>query len=173
MIRLSSYFILVAVLVSGFGYYYIHSGEKDVVIVEKTATKQIETENVDLIEKNLTTEELKVFENEDISDLAEKEYVSVDVVTVTESDTINQLMLDILPHKELNLYNVNTQEKIETVYSVAGQYVPEALDKLDKFMRDWRRNQVIDIDPELYDLLHELHAEGGWQISYSLNFWSP
>ena len=76
---------------------------------------------------------------------------------------LNQQYLDtdtlfsIIRYKDLHLYNVNTNEELEVVFWKNGEFVPAALDKLDQFMRDWRRDEVIDIDPQLYLLLHKIY----------------
>jgi uncharacterized protein YcbK (DUF882 family) len=74
-------------------------------------------------------------------------------------DAISQTeaMFEVIPYKDLALHNVNTNENLEVVFWVGGAFVPSALNELDTFMRDWRKNQVIDIDPELYLLMYELH----------------
>ena len=41
-------------------------------------------------------------------------------------------------------------------YCSAGCYRPEALDKLNYILRDFRVNEIKPIDPTLFDLLHEL-----------------
>ena len=62
-----------------------------------------------------------------------------------------------IDYKALDLYNVNTQEELKTVFWAEGEYQQEGLDQLNRFMRDWRQNEVQQIDPELYTLMHELH----------------
>ncbi len=44
---------------------------------------------------------------------------------------------------------------------VNGRYVPSAMKKLNYILRDWRRNEVITIDPKTIDLVWELHADLG------------
>jgi uncharacterized protein YcbK (DUF882 family) len=63
--------------------------------------------------------------------------------------------------RTIAMYNIHTKETISIVYKKNGKYVPEAMKKLNYFMRDWRKNEVITIDPELIDLLWEVHAELG------------
>jgi uncharacterized protein YcbK (DUF882 family) len=61
--------------------------------------------------------------------------------------------------RKLTLHNIHTQEDISIVYKRGGAFVPEALGKLDNFMRDWRRNVTIKMDPELYDVIWTLQKE--------------
>jgi len=58
----------------------------------------------------------------------------------------------------LRLFNTHTLERLEVVYRRDGVYDPEALAKLDRFLRDWRVGEVRRYDPRLFDLLAELQA---------------
>ena len=138
-----------------------HQSTEPIQTVENLYTKEIEIQNKKLLKENLSRDEAKLLENKDISDL-NNEYTDIeltDAIDVPYDIPVSDFMLELIPHKELELYNVNTQEKLEAVFWVAGDYVPEALGELNQFMRDWRRNQVIDIDPDLYKLLHDLYNE--------------
>ena len=63
--------------------------------------------------------------------------------------------------RTLSLYHVHTKESITVTYMVKGRYVPSAMKKINYLMRDWRRNEVITIDPKTVDLMWELHADLG------------
>jgi uncharacterized protein YcbK (DUF882 family) len=63
--------------------------------------------------------------------------------------------------RTIALYNIHTKETLSIVYKKDGKYVPDAMEKLNSFMRDWRKNIVIKMDPELIDLLWEIHTELG------------
>lgn len=63
--------------------------------------------------------------------------------------------------RTLSLYQVNTKESLTVTYKVNGRYIPSALRKINYLMRDWRRNEVIAIDPKTIDLMWELHADLG------------
>jgi uncharacterized protein YcbK (DUF882 family) len=65
--------------------------------------------------------------------------------------------------RSLSFYNIHTQESIAIVYKRGGQFDQAALQKLNYFMRDWRRNATIKIDPELFDLIWEIYRELGSQ----------
>jgi len=56
----------------------------------------------------------------------------------------------------LRLYHTHTDERIDVVYRRGDQYVPSALVRLDQFLRDHRTGDVIQLDPRLFDLLHDL-----------------
>ncbi len=63
--------------------------------------------------------------------------------------------------RTLSLYHIHTKESITVTYMVKGRYVPSAMKKINYLMRDWRRNEVIKIDPKTVDLMWELHADLG------------
>jgi uncharacterized protein YcbK (DUF882 family) len=47
------------------------------------------------------------------------------------------------------------------VYRHGDEYLPEALAKLDEFLRDHRTGDVLHYDPQVFDLLHDLDARLG------------
>jgi uncharacterized protein YcbK (DUF882 family) len=63
--------------------------------------------------------------------------------------------------RRIELYNIHTKNEISIVYKRDGKFIPEALKKLNYFMRDWRRNLVTKMDPELFDIIWEIHRELG------------
>ncbi|MDR7116205.1 DUF882 domain-containing protein [Caulobacter sp. BE254] len=56
----------------------------------------------------------------------------------------------------LKLHNIHTQEKLEAVYFDKGEYVPDAVQALDKVLRDYRTGDVYSMHPELFDTLSAL-----------------
>jgi uncharacterized protein YcbK (DUF882 family) len=63
--------------------------------------------------------------------------------------------------RTLSLYQVHTKESITVTYMVKGRYVPSAMKKINYLLRDWRRNEVLAIDPKTVNLMWELHADLG------------
>ena len=61
----------------------------------------------------------------------------------------------------LLLYNTHTAERIDIVYRRGEAYIPEALAKLDFFLRDHRTGDVRHFDPRMYDILSGLTASVG------------
>jgi len=61
----------------------------------------------------------------------------------------------------LSLFNTHTDERMEIVYRRGDRYIPEALAKLDYFLRDHRTGDVRHFDPKLYDILSDLTAAVG------------
>lgn len=63
--------------------------------------------------------------------------------------------------RTVSFYHIHTKESITVTYMVKGRYVPSAMKKINYLMRDWRRNEVVTIDPKTVDLIWELHADLG------------
>ena len=62
--------------------------------------------------------------------------------------------------------HTHTRERIELVYAVNGDYVPDALTTLNRFLRDHYSGTVGQMDPQLFDLLHRVRlALGGTSLS--------
>jgi uncharacterized protein YcbK (DUF882 family) len=65
------------------------------------------------------------------------------------------------PDHLLLLYNTHTRERLDIVYRRGDAYIPDALAKLDLFLRDHRTGDVRHFDPRLYDILSDLSASVG------------
>ncbi len=56
----------------------------------------------------------------------------------------------------LRMHHLHTGEDIDVVYRVGNAYIPEALDRLNYFLRDHRTQDVSSYDPKEFDVLHAL-----------------
>jgi uncharacterized protein YcbK (DUF882 family) len=63
--------------------------------------------------------------------------------------------------RTISLYHIHTKESLSITYMVKGRYVPSAMKKINYLLRDWRRNEVVTIDPKTIDLIWEMHADLG------------
>lgn len=63
--------------------------------------------------------------------------------------------------RSLKLYYIHTKEKADIVYKKNGRYVAGGLSKINRFLRDWRRNEPTKMDPELLDLVWEAYRATG------------
>jgi uncharacterized protein YcbK (DUF882 family) len=59
--------------------------------------------------------------------------------------------------RRINMYSGRTGERIDTVYWIDGDYIPEALDEINRFMRDWRSGQTKRIDTRALDIFAASH----------------
>src|SRR5262249_476089 len=53
--------------------------------------------------------------------------------------------------RSLNMIHMHTGESINIVYMRDGRYDTQALQKLNWFLRDWRREEPTRMDPRLFD----------------------
>lgn len=60
--------------------------------------------------------------------------------------------------RKLALLHAHTGERISLVYAEGARYEPQALQALDRFLRDHYSGDVGQIDPLLFDLMHRLQA---------------
>ena len=58
----------------------------------------------------------------------------------------------------LRLDNLHTGESLDIVYRIGDTYLPEALEKLDYFLRDHNTDDTISYDPREFDVLHDVLA---------------
>lgn len=65
------------------------------------------------------------------------------------------------PEYRLHLHHLHTGEDLDIVYRIGNTYVPDALERLNFFLRDHRTQAVSDYDPKEFDVLHELMTSLG------------
>jgi uncharacterized protein YcbK (DUF882 family) len=63
--------------------------------------------------------------------------------------------------RSLRLYNIHTGESLNTTFWADGQFVPDALQDVNKLLRDYRNNKVDAMDPTLLLLLDHVNAKFG------------
>ena len=65
------------------------------------------------------------------------------------------------PSYSLHLHHLHTGESLDVVYRVGDTYLPDALEKLNYFLRDHRTEGEKSYDPKTFDLLHTLMMKLG------------
>lgn len=63
--------------------------------------------------------------------------------------------------RSLKLYYIHTKEKAVITFKRNGRYDQKGLQELNRFLRDWRRNQPTKMDPRLFDLVWEVYKRSG------------
>jgi uncharacterized protein YcbK (DUF882 family) len=63
--------------------------------------------------------------------------------------------------RTINLSDSHTNEAGSFTYMVNGIYDSAVLEKLNWFMRDWRHDEKISMDPKLFDIVWEVYRESG------------
>jgi uncharacterized protein YcbK (DUF882 family) len=63
--------------------------------------------------------------------------------------------------RTLKIYHVHLNEHSEITYKRNGRYLSDGLNKLNRAVRDWRRNEPTKMDPKLFDLIWEVYRKSG------------
>lgn len=61
----------------------------------------------------------------------------------------------------LSLHHLHTDERISVTYRIGDRYQRAALAKLDHFLRDFRTEDTVRMDPQLFDLLYDVKCHLG------------
>jgi uncharacterized protein YcbK (DUF882 family) len=80
-----------------------------------------------------------------------------------------------LPRKRIAFTNLHTGEHLEVEYFRDGDYVADALAKIEVVLRDWRNDERHAMDPKLMDYLVDVAAGVGVAPAFSVisGFRSP
>lgn len=63
--------------------------------------------------------------------------------------------------RSLSLYHTHRGDSITVVFRRNGRYDPEGLKRLNHFLRDWRTNEQVEMDPRLFDAVWDVAREFG------------
>ncbi len=75
-------------------------------------------------------------------------------------ETVDVTPLEGKPY-QLRMTNLHTGENLDIVYRIGDTYIPEALDRLNYFLRDHNTQDVSTYDPKEFDVLHAMMARLG------------
>jgi uncharacterized protein YcbK (DUF882 family) len=70
--------------------------------------------------------------------------------------------------RALSFYHTHTGERLRLTYAEGGKHIPEALDEINRFLRDFRSGEAHPIDPQLLDILHRLQQATGGRGPYEI-----
>ncbi|WP_433966995.1 YcbK family protein [Tunturiibacter gelidiferens] len=62
---------------------------------------------------------------------------------------------------QLRMTNLHTGESLDVIYRIGDTYIPEALEKLNYFLRDHNTQDVVHYEPKEFDVLHALMSRLG------------
>jgi uncharacterized protein YcbK (DUF882 family) len=82
-------------------------------------------------------------------------------LAVTAAPNVTESAIANGDTRTLTLSNGHTDESGSFTYMVNGSYDMAVLEKLNWFLRDWRLNESIKMDPKLFDILWEVYRESG------------
>jgi uncharacterized protein YcbK (DUF882 family) len=67
--------------------------------------------------------------------------------------------------RALKLYNLNNRESINEAFMKNGRYYQPGIQRLTHFMRDWRNNQVHNIDMDVFEIMYGIQTHLGIEES--------
>lgn len=70
--------------------------------------------------------------------------------------------------RSLSFYHTHTGEKLDISYGRPGCYDPEALRRINVFLRDFRTGDVHPIDPKLLDILFDVRRDLGHRGTFEV-----
>jgi len=70
--------------------------------------------------------------------------------------------------RQLSFYHTHTSESLTVTYYREGVYVLSALADLNHFLRDFRTDDAVDMDPAVFDILYEIQIESGSTGTYQI-----
>lgn len=59
--------------------------------------------------------------------------------------------------RRLQMYSGRTGERIDMIYWIEGNYIKDSINEINHFMRDWRTNDVKQIDTRTIDIMAAAH----------------
>ena len=63
--------------------------------------------------------------------------------------------------RRLWIHVTQTKETARITYKRDGRYLKSGLDRLNHLLRDFRTNEAIEMDPQLFDLLYQVYRKSG------------
>lgn len=59
--------------------------------------------------------------------------------------------------RRIRMYSGRTGESLDTIYWIEGKYIKEVLQEVNHFMRDWRTDDQVTMDPRTVDIMAASH----------------
>ncbi len=70
--------------------------------------------------------------------------------------------------RELSFYHTHTGKRLDVVYWQDGNYEQAALEQINRFLSDFRTGDIVEIDPELLDIIYDVRASLGSDGTYQV-----
>ncbi len=67
--------------------------------------------------------------------------------------------LATVPVRQIALHHRHTGEAVRTVYFADGRYLDEGLRSINRLLRDWRTDEIVEIDPQVLDIAYVLQQQ--------------
>jgi uncharacterized protein YcbK (DUF882 family) len=59
--------------------------------------------------------------------------------------------------RRIRMYSGRTGESVDTIYWIEGEYIPEVMKEINFFMRDWRSDDTVAMNPGNLDIIAASH----------------
>jgi len=70
--------------------------------------------------------------------------------------------------RRLRMYSGRTGESLDAIYWIEGEYIPQVLKEINYFMRDWRNDKAVKMDPHNFDIMAAAHRLADSNEAYML-----
>lgn len=70
--------------------------------------------------------------------------------------------------RRISFRNSHTGEIFSGVYRVGDKYLPDAFDRINIVLRDFRSNELFPIDPRVIDIIYAVHQRTGHADTYEV-----
>ena len=70
--------------------------------------------------------------------------------------------------RELSFYHTHTGRRLTVTYWEDGNYVVSALDEINVFLSDFRTGDLVEMDPELLDIIYDARESLGSSATYQV-----
>lgn len=98
-----------------------------------------------------------------VNDISRRRFLGLGLLTLSASLVPSPAQAALknffFQKKSISFYNTHTEESLETVYWSRGEYIPDAMDRINYILRDHYSGEISPIDPDLLDLLFALRTK--------------
>jgi len=70
--------------------------------------------------------------------------------------------------RRVSFRNTHTNEIFSGVYRVGNKYLPDAFDRINVVLRDFRSEEIFPIDPRVIDIIYTVHSMSGQIEPYEI-----
>ena len=76
--------------------------------------------------------------------------------------------MTVADERQLSFYHTHTGKRLNVLYRQDGEYLESALEEINAFLSDFRTGDIVDMDPELLDLIYDVRASLGSDGTYQI-----
>jgi len=73
-----------------------------------------------------------------------------------------------IDERRLSFYHTHTHKTLEVTYAVGGEYDDEALARINRFLKDFRTGDAVEMDRELLDLIYDVRLSLGGEGTFEV-----